>query len=141
MGGFLLDTDILSYIMKKNPTVLENFNKQRQKTGSIFVSRISIVEIMGGLKARNAERQIKEFNDLIVNHKILDTTELSAESSSGIYAHLSKMGRHSGNYDILIAGIAISNNLKLVTNNEKDYENIDGLEIVNWTLISEDNET
>ncbi|MCP5493186.1 MAG: hypothetical protein H7A23_01390 [Leptospiraceae bacterium] len=42
--------------------------------------------------------------------------------------------KHSGNYDILIAGIAIANNLTLVTNNEKDYENISDLDIINWTL-------
>lgn len=137
MKKFLLDTDIISYIMKKNPTVLTNYNKYSEKDDYIFISRISVVEILGGLKARNAEKQIKEFNELIANHKILDTTELSANISSDIYARLTKIGKHSGNYDILIAGIAIANNLKLVTNNEKDYENIDDLEIVNWTLIIE----
>ncbi len=140
MKKFLLDTDILSYIMKKNPTILENYKKYSQRKDSVFISRINIVEILGGLKARNAEKQIKEFNEFIKDHEILDTTELSAKISSDIYANLTKIGKHSGNYDILIAGIAMANNLKLVTNNEKDYENIEGLEIVNWTLISEDNE-
>jgi hypothetical protein len=57
MKKFLLDIDILSYIMKKIPTVLENYNKYSKKDNTIFISRISIVEIMGGLKARNAEKQ------------------------------------------------------------------------------------
>lgn len=59
---------------------------------------------------------------------------MSVEISSNIFAQLQKVGRSSNNYDILITGIAIVNNLTLVTNNEKDYENIQDLEIANWTL-------
>lgn len=71
---------------------------------------------------------------MIAKHKILDTSEMSVEISSNIFAQLQKVGRSSNNYDILITGIAIVNNLTLVTNNEKDYENIQDLEIANWTL-------
>lgn len=87
-----------------------------------------------GLKAKNATKQLADFRELIAKHQILEVTEISAEISSDIYAHLRKIGKHTGSYDILIAGIALANNLTLVTNNEKDYENIQGLEIVNWTL-------
>lgn len=131
---FLLDTDILSYIMKKKPIVLENYQNHMKNNDSICISRISVFEILGGLKAKNAERQIESFKELISKHDILDTTKLSATISSDIYAELSKKGKHSGNYDILIAGIAIANNLTLVTNNERDYENISGLDFINWTL-------
>ncbi len=132
----LLDTDILSYIMKKKSIVMENYQNQIQIKGSdsIYISRISVIEILGGLKARNANRQIADFQELLAKHKILDTTELSAIVSTDIFAELTKKGKHSGNYDILIAGIAIANNLTLITNNEKDYENISGLDTVNWTL-------
>ena len=51
-----------------------------------------------------------------------------------IFAELWQKGKHSGNYDILIAGIAIANDLTLVTNNTKDYVNITDLLLDNWTL-------
>lgn len=130
----LVDSDILSYYMKGNKTVVENFDNYVSENRFVNISRISIVEILGGLKARSAEKQIERFKALIAKHKILDTTEISAEISANIFAELWKSGNHSGNYDILIAGIAIANNLVLITNNEKDYKNINGLEITNWTL-------
>jgi len=37
------------------------------------------------------------------------------------------------NLSILIAGVALSNNLVLVTNNEDHFRNIEGLEILNWS--------
>jgi len=34
--------------------------------------------------------------------------------------------------DILISGIAIANDLVLVTNNEKHFQRVEGLQISNW---------
>lgn len=137
MKQVIVDTDILSYYMKGQPNVVKNFDEHVEKSQFVYISRISVIEILGGLKVKNAEKQISRFKALISKHKILDTTEISAEISSSIFAQLHKLGKHSGNYDILIAGIAIANNLMLITNNEKDYQNIEGLEIKNWTLLIE----
>ena len=134
MKEVLLDTDTLSYYFKQHPQVVGHFNKYRATQGYVFISRISIVEILGGLKTKNAIRQIENFHSFIAQHKILDTTEISAEISANIFAELWKKGRHSGNYDILIAGMAIANDLTLVTNNTKDYDNITGLSLDNWTI-------
>lgn len=130
----LLDSDTLSFYMKAHETVVKNFDSYVAENGYVYLSRISVVEILGGLIHKDAQRQIREFKQLIASHKILDTDEVSAELSAEIYAELRKKGKHSGNYDILIAGIAKAHHLKLVTNNTKDYENIDGLELVNWTI-------
>jgi tRNA(fMet)-specific endonuclease VapC len=134
MKEVLLDTDILSYYLKKHPQVVARFDDYVETHGYVFISRITVVEILGGLRARNATRQIEFFKRLLADHKILDTTELSAEISADIFAELYKKGRHSGNYDILIAGIAMANDLTLVTNNTKDYNQITGLSLDNWTL-------
>ena len=59
-------------------------------------------------------------------------TEESAKISGDIYADLRQKGITIGTSDILIAGIAIENGLTLITNNEKHYEPIQGLNIDNW---------
>jgi tRNA(fMet)-specific endonuclease VapC len=133
MNHVIVDSDILSYYMKGQPIVVENFNNHINKFGQLYISRISIIEILGGLKSRNADKQILQFKDFIQKHIVLDTSENSAEISSDIFSKLYHIGKHSGNYDILIAGIAIANQLTLVTNNEKDYKNIKGLKMINWT--------
>ena len=130
----LLDTDTLSYYFKQHSQVVTHFNHHIAQQGSIFISRISVVEILGGLKAKNASRQIANFKSFLVQYTILDTTEASADISADIFAELWQKGKHSGNYDILIAGIALANDLTLVTNNTKDYINITGLSLDNWTL-------
>jgi len=37
-----------------------------------------------------------------------------------------------GPYDLLIAGLARSQNITLVTNNTKEFERVDGLRLENW---------
>ena len=50
-----------------------------------------------------------------------------------IYAELRKNGEVIGHNDVLIAGIALENDLVLVTNNNKDFGRIQGLKIDNWS--------
>lgn len=59
-------------------------------------------------------------------------SEESARISGDIYADLRRKGVTIGTSDIMIAGIAIENDLTLVTNNERHYELIQGLAIENW---------
>ena len=60
-------------------------------------------------------------------------TEESVMISSDIYANLRKAGTPIDDIDILIAGVAISNNFILVTNNEDHFNNIEELEVLNWS--------
>ncbi|WP_338791896.1 type II toxin-antitoxin system VapC family toxin [Bernardetia sp. MNP-M8] len=129
----LLDTDILSYYLKKNPVVVANFENYLAEHHQVFISRITVIEIMGGLKVKSASKQLEFFENFISSFQILDTSKEVAQLASSIFAELYKKGRHSGNFDVLNAAIAMANNLAICTNNEKDYENIDGLEILNWT--------
>jgi len=55
----------------------------------------------------------------------------TAGRSAEIYADLRKKGKEIGHTDTLIAGIAIANNLQLVTNNTDHFEQIKNLEIDN----------
>ena len=64
--------------------------------------------------------------------KILDLSEKAIKVAAKEFGQLKRKGITIGNSDILIAGIALSNNMKLATNNEKHFEKITGLEIDNW---------
>ena len=56
----------------------------------------------------------------------------SIRKSATIYGELRRKGITIGSLDLLIAGIAIDNNMVLITNNTKHYSVITGLRISNW---------
>lgn len=130
----ILDTDIISFYMRKDSEVLQNYQRHIQNFGFLYITRISVIEILGGLKAKNAPKQIQDFNSFLSLHQILELTPKAGEKASDIFAELYQKGKHSGNYDILIASIAISNDFILCTNNTKDYQNISNLQLVNWKI-------
>ena len=132
MTESLVDTDILSFYFKGDSKVVDKFNDYLKEFDVINISIITYYEILGGLKFKKAERQIKEFEEFVSNNTIIHISEQSAKLSGDIYADLRQKGITIGTSDILIAGIAIENELTLVTNNERHYESIKGLKIENW---------
>ncbi len=128
----MVDTDILSFYFKGDPIVLEHFNDYLKEFDGINISIITYYEILGGLSFKKAQKQIKEFEEFVNNNTLIHISEESARISSSIYADLRQRGFTIGTSDILIAGIAIENELTLITNNEKHYEPIQKLQIKNW---------
>jgi tRNA(fMet)-specific endonuclease VapC len=128
----LVDTDILSFYFRGDMKVVEGFSQYLKEFDLINISIITYYEILGGLKFKKAEKQIREFEDFINNNSIIHISEGSAKISGDIYADIRQRGITIGTSDILIAGVAMENGLTLITNNERHYEPIQGLVMENW---------
>jgi len=73
---------------------------------------------------------------VLVKIKILYVKKvpLSIKSSFGdIRFQLEKRGKLIGPFDMLIAAHALSQDLIMVTNNDKEFRRIKNLEVENWT--------
>lgn len=132
MTEALVDTDILSYYFRGDTKVVERFRDYLKEFDQINISIVTYYEVLGGLKFKEAGKQIRDFEEFIKNNNIIHISEESAKISGDIYADLRRRGITIGTSDILIAGIAIENGLTLITNNEKHYEPIPELKIENW---------
>ncbi|WP_375579974.1 type II toxin-antitoxin system VapC family toxin [Marivirga tractuosa] len=136
MSRVLIDTDILSYYFKGDKVVIENFEIYLRKYDLIELSIITYYEITGGLLAKNALKQLSVFEDFVVDNLVIPMTDNSAKISAELYSSLRQSGNTVDDIDLLIAGIAIDNDLTLVTNNVKHFNRIPGLRVENWTMAS-----
>ena len=57
----------------------------------------------------------------------------AASEAARIRARLERKGTPIGPYDVLIAGLAKSRALTLVTNNTREFSRVRGLSVENWT--------
>lgn len=128
----LVDTDILSFYFKGYAGVVGRFNAYLKEYEHINISLITYYEIIGGLKFKKADKQLHNFEEFVNNNNIIHLSEHSAYLSGSIYAGLRQKGIIIGTSDILIAGIAIENELTLITNNENHYREIPNLKLENW---------
>ncbi|MFN3840894.1 MAG: hypothetical protein ACK4RF_09315 [Cyclobacteriaceae bacterium] len=84
MTESLVDTDILSFYFKGDQKVVGKFNDYLKEFDVINISIITYYEILGGLKFKKAEKQIKEFEEFVNNNTIIHISEESAKISGDI---------------------------------------------------------
>ncbi|HKL32013.1 MAG TPA: type II toxin-antitoxin system VapC family toxin [Tangfeifania sp.] len=132
MDKALIDTDILSYYFKGDAIVVNKFQKYLENYETIEISIITYYEIMSGLLAKNAFKQLAVFEDFISANIVVPLTNKSSEISAEIYSSLKQSGKIIDDIDILIAGIAIENDYVLITNNTRHFSRMNRLRIKNW---------
>jgi len=126
---YLLDTNIISYYLKG----IENLKEKiASNIDSLSISIISYYEIVSGLQSIDANNRITEFEKFCELIDIINLDKPSILASCKIYAFLEKSGQLIDDIDILIAGIALSNNLVMVTDNVEHFGRIQGLKVENW---------
>ena len=128
---YLLDTDTLIYWLKGN-RVIEG-KALAIGLAQLSYSVISHAELYFG--AYNSAQKDKNLHAIeLVNHR-LTLVNFSAESAQlfgKIKADLKQQGIIILDADIMIAAIALTNGLTLVTNNEKHFIRIPNLTLENW---------
>lgn len=131
MKPVFVDTDILSEFLRGTSTVIINAEKYLLSYDAINFSIITYYEILNGLLYKDANKQLKKFTDFASLNKILPLTISATRKAAEIFADLKKKGQPIAHPDCLIAGIAITNELQLATNNIEHFQRVQGLEIVN----------
>lgn len=131
MKPALIDTDTLSYFFRNNPAVVEKLDKYLTEYGFINLSVITYYEVLNGLYFKDAKKQLKKFEEFVKLNQVLPLTDDAAKKAAEVYADLRKKGKSVGHNDILIASTAMANDMTLITNNEKHFKDIEGLDMDN----------
>ena len=129
---YLLDTNICIYLIRKRPPeVLERFRKHLPR--DVAISTITLFELQYGVeKSQYPQRSKDALAKFLLPLNIITLDRSSAREAAIIRAQLEKKGMSIGPYDLLIAGLARSRDMTLVTNNIKEFERVVSLSIENW---------
>ncbi|MFW5891619.1 MAG: type II toxin-antitoxin system VapC family toxin [bacterium] len=131
--NYTLDTNILSYILKGNQKIYKKVKKKIEEGNEFYINPISYYEIKRGLLAINSKNKLKMFNEYCNNIFIyLDLDKAVLNKAVEIYVDLRNKGELIEDADIFIGAVCLENDLVLITNNEKHFNRIDKLSIVNW---------
>jgi tRNA(fMet)-specific endonuclease VapC len=129
---FLLDTNICIYIRRQRPEkVIARFH--RLKPGEAALSVITYGELIyGAEKSLARNRSFKDLEELSSLLHVLPLPNDAARMYGFIRASLEAKGEMIGTNDLWIAAHAKSEDLTLVTNNEREFKRVAGLKIQNW---------
>ena len=132
MIKYLIDTNICIYIMNKRPTgIIHKF--KLFDVGEIGVSTITVSELQYGVsKSKNRRLNKQRIEEFLSPLEILPYDEIAASIYGDIRLQLEKRGEPIGPLDLLIAAHALSRNLVLISNNEKEFKRVKKLKVENW---------
>ena len=132
---YLLDTNILIDFLQEVPSVVEHV--LHAGTQQCCMSVISLHELYYGAylagekKAEYFTREIEKINTLLEYFTVLEVKTKGEEYARIKYA-LKKKGKPVDEFDMVIAGQAISEGLIVVTDNLKHFEYMPDVKVENW---------
>jgi len=129
---YLIDTNICIYIMNEYPPeVIQKFREIG--VGNICISSITVSELQYGVhKSKQIKKNRKRLDEFLSPFEIISYDESASKHYGQMRSSLEKQGNLIGPLDMLIAAHALSENLTLITNNEKEFKRVKSLKVENW---------
>jgi tRNA(fMet)-specific endonuclease VapC len=131
MLKYLLDTNIVIYIIKRRPVeLLDIFNANASR---MAISAITLAELMYGVE--NSIKQagnLAAVEDFCSRLDVLPYTAKAAQHYGSIMAVLKRSGSLIGVNDLHIAAHARSEGLIVVTNKVSEFSRVPALQTENW---------
>ena len=136
MLRYLLDTNIVIYVLKRRPVeVLSTFNANASR---MAISSITLAELLHGAeKSSRVSGNLAAIEDFCSRLAVLPYGPKAAQHYGAIRAALEKLGQPIGVNDMHIAAHARSEGLVLVTNNMGEFARVPALEAENWVQTAQ----
>lgn len=137
-GPVVLDTDTLSELSRGNPLVREHASAYLAAFGRLTITAITVFERLRGYhlairEGKPFQRQLQAFEALVANCIVIPFDQEAAHVAAEIWSGATRSQRHQLG-DLLIAAVAISRQLPLVTRNQRDFQRLTtNLRLADWS--------
>ena len=131
---YALDTNTIIHLMLETNSVWESSVKAQEGGARLIVPPCVHYEMRRGLLIRPSRKRNAAYSMICDNCTLGDMSVNAWELAARIYAELYEKRFSVNDADILIAAFCMVNGYTLVTDNVKDFENIDGLTVENWVV-------
>jgi len=129
---FAFDTNAIIHLMIGTSSVRQKRNKAYNNGARFIVPPFVQYEIQRGLLIKPNNKHEQVYNRLLENCELGEMTTTAWKKAAEIYADLYTKRFTVKDSDIVIATFCMVNEYTLVTNNTKNFENMDGLTFVDW---------
>lgn len=138
----ILDTNVLSALMRKAPEIAVVAWLDRQPAESVWITSITLFEARFGLallpKGRRQQTLEIAFARLLeedLENRVLDFDSAAATEAAALAAERQKAGRPVDVRDTQIAGIALARNATLATRNVRHFRDLKIPVIDPWKVL------
>ena len=132
---YLLDTDVLSNLLKRAPSMALISNLAAVPAESQYTSSITLGELLYGARRRGAlaDNLLAQIETrLLPELPVLPFDASAARRYGEVRCELEQRGDPIGDADLRIAAIALARGLTVVTGNERHFRRVPDLSVENW---------
>ncbi|MHB8255271.1 MAG: type II toxin-antitoxin system VapC family toxin [Acidiferrobacter sp.] len=130
--GYLLDTNVCIEILRGRNSALKTHLATKSLNELVLCSVVWAELQCGARLAQNPPQELARLQDAFGHWPRLPFDDSAAEAYGEIRAHLQRAGRLIGGNDLLIAAIAQTNGLTLVTHNTGEFTRVPTLPVEDW---------
>ena len=128
--SFLLDTDTCVWALRKRDAVVDRL--RAQSPDDVFVASMSEAELLfGALRSRAPEKNRERVAAFLEPVKILPFDSQAAHHHASVRDEL--RAAPIGERDLVIASVALTHGLTLVTDNRREFTRVATLSVESWT--------
>jgi tRNA(fMet)-specific endonuclease VapC len=128
-----LDTSVLVALIRKDQAAMNKLRAEAEGGGMVSTTAINLCELYAGAYGSKApQRELQRVQDLLSQMGILEL-DVGATKRFGELVNDEELKREPiGDFDLMIASIALEQNEKLVTRNLKHFNRVPGLVVEQW---------
>ena len=131
----LLDTNICIFIINaRPPEVLARFKQYRM--GDVGVSSVVAAELAFGVAKSGSAHNQQALEMFLAPLVMLPFDDGAVWACGAMRAELERCGTPIGALDTLIAAHALSQQAQLVTHNTREFAQVPGLQLADWTTTT-----
>ena len=129
---FLLDTNpCIQVIRGRNPLVIARYRSHPPSDMSVCSPVVAELR-HGAARSRHPAAELAKVRNFLRPHHSLPFDDDAAAIYADIRADLEVQGTPIGQFDTMIAAIALAHGLTLVTHNTAEFARVPGLQLVDW---------
>jgi tRNA(fMet)-specific endonuclease VapC len=139
MLQFLFDTEHLTLFQHRHPRVLQRL--AAAPADSVAISAVTVEEVFRGRlaaisRARDGQMRILQYRHLLESLDLVNAFPKSHfdQASENEYQQLRSLRLRVGSQDLKIAAVARANNLTVLSRNRRDFGQVPGLIVDDWSV-------
>lgn len=128
---WLLDTNACIFLMKNREPLAGRV--RRLSPDDLAVSSITCAELwFGAARSDHPQRNRRSQDVLLRLLRVVDFDVKAADRYASVGAHLARAGRRIGERDLMIASIALAQDMAVVTSNTREFARVPALRVEDW---------
>jgi tRNA(fMet)-specific endonuclease VapC len=134
---YLLDTNVCIKFLNGRSLSIKDAILAKNPGEIVLCSIVKAELFYGAIKSSRPAENLERHNQFVTPFESFPFDDLAADVYSRIRSDLEKLGKPIGPNDLLIASIAVANNLVLVSNNTEEFGRIPTLQLEDWEKTTE----